>query len=92
MVSASPDVNTAGSSQLSIPQGGPFKIAVKRWPQYQIINPKVAADVAHTLKKLCLDRKFWKCFQKNCPGGTNKKYCVNGCVSCNSKKCTGRNS
>jgi len=102
MVSASPEPdipissnsvdNITGSSQLSIPQAVPSSIAGKKHPQHQIINPEVAADVAHTLKKLRLDRKCWKCFQKDCPGGTNKKYCVNACASCNSKECTGKNS
>ena len=30
-------------------------------------------DIAHTLKKFCLDKKCWKYFQKDYPGGTNKK-------------------
>jgi hypothetical protein len=102
MVSASPEpdipissnsvFNTAGPSQLSIPQVVPPSIAGKKRPQHQIINSEVAADVAHTLKKLRLDKKCWKCFQKGCPGGSNKKYCVNACASCNSKECTGKNS
>ena len=33
-------------------------------------------DIAHTLKELCLDRKYWKYFQKDYPGGTNKKNTV----------------
>ena len=91
-MSSHPVINTPGPSQLSIPQVVPPSIAGKKWPQHLITNPEVAADVAHTLKKLRPDRKCWKCFQKDCPGGTNKKYCPNACVSCNSKECTGKNS
>ena len=65
-----PVVNTAGPSQLSIPQIVPSSIVGKK----------------HALKKLHLERKCWKCFQKDCPGGTNKKYCPNACIPCNSKE------
>ena len=91
-MSSHPVVNTAGPSQLSIPQVVPSSIVGKKQSQQLITNPEVAADVAHTLKKLCVERKCWKCFQKDCPGGTNKKYCPNACASCNSKECTGKNS
>ena len=59
-MSSHPVVNTAGPSQLSIPQVVPSSIVGKKRSQQLITNPEVAADVAHTLKKLCLERKCWK--------------------------------
>ena len=90
-MSSHPVINTAGPSQLSIPQVVSSSTTGKKWPRHLVTNPEVAADVTHTLKKLCPDRECWKCFQKDCLGGTNKKYSLHACVSCNSKECTGKN-
>ena len=68
-MSSHPVVNTAGPSHLPIPQVVPSSLVGKKRSQQLITNPEVAADVAHTLKKLHLERK---CFQKDCPGGTKK--------------------